>query len=239
MKTYELRILTDAIITHCKRKKLDEHYKDNLHKDVDESIDYWEDKYSKEANTKFTNHFQKVLAEHFTEGCLDALYDRYKNELTYQEIGDKYNYTKTCAEQKVKAVLEKIPKIKIWRELLFDEMYVPMAHIIVSKDTIYNSPLSCRARNCLTRYLDRQSKLFGVDIKPTTDNIAKYIPDLRLLYQCGARTRREIINYFKELGYNETVNNWELKLLNKEEELMITIRKREKRAKEREASITK
>lgn len=239
MKTYEIRILTDAVATHCKRKKLDEDYKDSLQRDIIKSMDYWDNKYEGNANSMFTNHFLNTLNKYFTEGCLKALYERYKDELTYQEIGDRNNYTKTCAEQKVKAVLEKIPKTKIWRELLFDEIYVPMAHIIVSKDTIYNSSLSCRARNCLARYIDKQSKLFGIEIKPTLDNIAKYVTDLRLLYQCGARTRCEIINYFKQLGYTETVNNWETKLLNTEEELLITIRKREERAREREASTIK
>lgn len=216
MKTLEMRILTDAIVIHCQRTKKDKEYSKLLYDDLTKCIDYWEEKYKDTnyiANDKFSEHFWKVMAQYFTDGCINALLDRYQGCLTYQEIAEKYDYSKACAEQKVKQSLTKIPKPKIWRALLFEDIFIPRKGVtpgkIVGKDTIYGSTLSSRAITSITRFMNNQSDVFGVELSPTPENIVKYLTDIKMLRGCGARTRQEILKYFKSLGYTEEVSHWE------------------------------
>lgn len=210
MDIIEIRMIRDAIAVYCTRKGKDRTVEEQLHKDVDDSIEYWNKRCGKDDNVKdmFSEHFWKVLDKYFTDKCINALKDRYIDKLTYQAIGDKYQFSKTCAEQKVKQILEKLPKYKIWRELLFDEIYLIKERKCVPRETVYGTDLSSRAKTSLVRFMEEQSKLEGEEILPTPENIVKYLTNLNMLTLCGGRTRNEILKFFKQLGYEEVVNTW-------------------------------
>ena len=232
MKTLEMRILTDSIVIHCYRTNKDKEYSNILYEDLNKCIKYWEDKYEDTdyvANDKFSEHFWNIMGQHFTEGCITAILDRYSNGLTYQEIADKNGYSKSCAEQKVKQTLEKIPKPKIWRVLLFEDIVIPRRGTVPGKivpgDTIYGSNLPSRAITSLTRFMNNQSQLFNIELSPTPENIAKYLTDLKMLSGCGQRTRHDIINYFNSIGYTDTTKHWEDLISQELEEAALKSRK--------------
>ena len=211
MDIIEIRIIMDAITVYCTRKEQGPEVEAKLNSDLAKGIEFWTDKCSTNntnAEKVFSKHFWKVVNKYFTDKCITVLIDRYINKMTYQAIGDMYGFSRTCAQQKVTQILEKLPKYKIWRELLFDEIYLVKERKSVSKDTIYGTTISSRAKTSLIRFLEEKSEELREEITPTADNVAKYLINLNMLKLCGRSTRNEIIKYFNSIGYKNLVKSW-------------------------------
>lgn len=197
MKNYEKAILRDAINVHCRRNKLSEEIKLQYENDLINAEEYW-----KNRETEFSNRFWNIINDNFTDGCVEALKQRYVDKMTYQKIGDINGYSKTRAEQKVKRILINILKIKIWRILLFEEVYIPSLHKTVSKDNIYATSLSNRTKTVLISYCEK----LGLDT--TINNIANNLNNIEELDRIGLKTSDEIFDWFSKNGYKESVDKW-------------------------------
>ena len=204
MKDYERIILRDAIEVYCKKCKMSDEVKKSLYSDLSQTEAFWNNLYKNEfiADKLFSEHFWKVIEDNFTTGYVNCLKMRYINKMTYQEIGDANGYNKTCGEQKVKQLLIKLPKTKIWRVILFNEVYITPLKKTVPRDNIYATTLTNRCKTILINYCTDNN------LEPTIGNIIANLSSVSELERIGFKTIKELFSWFNSNGYNEYVSIW-------------------------------
>jgi hypothetical protein len=217
MKKFEVKLLLDAIDKYCYKKNKDADFKNKLINDVKESVDYWRNLCvtDDEADIKFSEHFWSAINKVLTEGSVKALLLRYESGKKFREIGSIEGYSRACAEQKISLALVRIVNPKIWRTLLFDEIYSPTLKTTITEDSIYSTTLSNSVKKKMKAYIDKINDMNGYKLDYTITNIAKYLTSPLALPRSGIKTSSEVIMWFENNGYPELSKQWKVSLMEK------------------------
>ena len=230
MTTYEKNFITALINANPNKEELFKKYDVN---NIDElflkSRMCWMKKYDNLDGTKinelFTERFNTLINNRLNDSIQTVITMRLVEGRKYQEIADKFGFTRSRAQQIMSNAIKKITRRNVIEVLLFDtEPSMPPSNIVEKYKPhngcgnligiISSSKLSTRAINIICGLIIRYHNETNETFNEPEDLIPHLISPI-MYDSVGAKTANEIIDFFAPYLDNDITNQWRDDIKNK------------------------